>query len=689
MTVLLDFETRSRADLKKIGGRLYAEHPSTEAICAVLYDTETGDVGAWLPGMPPPVPPSERVGAHNASGFDRFIAARVWGPEYGHRDWIDTSELARRAGLPGKEDALGTRWLGHPKDKVESKFTRGLSTCRRPKGVTGDEWKTLTPAQKRERGVQKDLTPAIRDRVLRYCASDVEIMAKGWPLLRPYLEDGVFGGWEGDVLAVDRIVNDRGIAFDSDLARALLEIDERGKDLALQHAQAVVGSLWDAAEIVGSPAQFVSYTGLPNAQALTVEKALLDPGLRPDVRALCLARQAQATIASGKCEAGLARVGADGRMRDAHRYYGAHTGRDSGSGMQSQNLPRPEKEYEEWGAVEVDACVERAMRREQLTPGEIDVCLRATHTAAAGHTFAVADFKGVEARATAWCAGDQAAIDVFLSGRDVYKVNATTIFPGLRYEDVNKVQRTAGKMGELACGYQGGTGAVLRIATSNGVDLVAMGVDVKAVVDGWRALHPKIVRFWRDMQDAFLAAADGRYAKVSCFDFVPSSDGRDVAIFLPSGRPIVYGNVQVARGRFGPEASYVGGWDPVWKCPRCPKKDSTSPAPVDARIDDRGGCPRCGSTTFLVGREKLYGGLLTENAIQAMCRDLLFDALVRAEEAGLCPVLRVHDELVCEVPRRAGGEGQAELERIMCDLPGWAAGFPIGVSGHNGVRYRK
>lgn len=693
MPVLLDFESRSRADLKKVGGRLYWEHPSTEALCCVLFDTETEEVASWQPGDPCPVTPDTVLGAHNAMGFDRFGAERLGWRCAG---WIDTSELARRAGLPGALDALGTRWLGLAKDKAASAFTKGLSTCRRPSGkrnpnaVSAEDWKRLTPEQKRERGVQKTLTPAIRQRVLAYCASDVEIIATGWPLLKPFLEDGVFSGVEADVLAVDRIVNDRGICFDTELAQALLEIDERGKAEAVERAAKATGfSFDDMRAMVGSNDQLREATGLPNAQKKTIENALFAARAAGDAELIAVfeARAALNTIASGKLEAGLNRVSPDGRMRDSVRYYGAHTGRWAHRGFQNGNIPRPKKEYEEWKSAEVEACVQRALRRETLTPGEIDICLRATHTASPGNTLAVEDFSGVEARATAWVAGDLKAIDVFLSGRDVYKVNATTIFPGLRYEDVNKVQRTAGKMGELACGYQGGPGAVDRIAKGQGVDLAALGVDTQAVVDGWRALHPKIVRLWRNMQDAFLRAAEGHSEKVGPFDFVPSSDGQDVAIFLPSGRPIVYGNVQIGRGKFGPECTYVGGWDPVFKCVMCEK---THPAPLDAPQGTTSGCPHCGGGhSWLVGREKLYGGLLTENGIQGMCRDLLAEALVQAERAGLCPVLHVHDEGVCDVLARAAAEASAELHQIFLTLPEWAKGFPIGAAGHHGERYRK
>ena len=87
--------------------------------------------------------------------------------------------------------------------------------------------------------------------------------------------------------------------------------------------------------------------------------------------------------------------------------------------------------------------------------------------------------------------------------------------------------------------------------------------------------------------------------------------------------------------------------------------------------------------------EYTYGGKLTENVIQALCRDMLADVLVRAEAEGLVPVLHVHDEVACEVPDWAGAEGLAYLQELMCKLPSWAAGFPVGATGFHGRHYRK
>ncbi len=47
----LDFETRSRCDLKKHGVYNYAQDASTEVLC-MSYAFGDGDVQTWLPSQP-------------------------------------------------------------------------------------------------------------------------------------------------------------------------------------------------------------------------------------------------------------------------------------------------------------------------------------------------------------------------------------------------------------------------------------------------------------------------------------------------------------------------------------------------------------------------------------------------------------------------------------------------------------
>jgi DNA polymerase len=250
----------------------------------------------------------------------------------------------------------------------------------------------------------------------------------------------------------------------------------------------------------------------------------------------------------------------------------------------------------------------------------------------------------------AWCAGDKQALEVFASGRDPYKVMATKIF-GVNYDAVSKPQRHLGKIAELSLGYGCGAQKFEWTAARQGVDLRAAGINAEQVVRAWREQHAPIVRFWYAMQDAFFAAANGLDSRdrADGFEFTSSDDGKDVALWLPSGRPIIYNDVRIGS-------------------------------------DDRGR-PRL-AFTGTRGAEHTWGGKIVENAIQALCRDLLADALVNAERAGLCPVLHIHDSQICEIPIASEKEGSSLLNKTMSSRPDWARGFPLEAVGHSGVRYR-
>jgi hypothetical protein len=69
-----------------------------------------------------------------------------------------------------------------------------------------------------------------------------------------------------------------------------------------------------------------------------------------------------------------------------------------------------------------------------------------------------------------------------------------------------------------------------------------------------------------------------------------------------------------------------------------------------------------------VVRAKTYGGLLTENIVQAISRDVLVDAQLRLDRAGFPVVLHVHDENVAEVDDEARFEEMKALEDENKDL---------------------
>lgn len=83
-----------------------------------------------------------------------------------------------------------------------------------------------------------------------------------------------------------------------------------------------------------------------------------------------------------------------------------------------------------------------------------------------------------------------------------------------------------------------------------------------------------------------------------------------------------------------------------------------------------------------------FGGLETENVVQALARDLLVAAMFRLEENGFPLVLTVHDEALAEVE---GQVDEAAFGQIMSEGTEWskAIGIPVGVETWSGDRYRK
>ena len=85
------------------------------------------------------------------------------------------------------------------------------------------------------------------------------------------------------------------------------------------------------------------------------------------------------------------------------------------------------------------------------------------------------------------------------------------------------------------------------------------------------------------------------------------------------------------------------------------------------------------------GPAGVVGGV---GGLQAVARDVLVEAMFRAEEAGYPLVLTVHDELICETPDDAE-HTEAGLEEIMAVVPEWATGLPVAAGTWEDYRYAK
>lgn len=361
---------------------------------------------------------------------------------------------------------------------------------------------------------------------------------------------------------------------------------------------------------------------------------------------------------------------------------------------------------------------------------------------AKGKKFVVADYSNVEGRGLAWIAGEKTALMVFKAGRDIYCETAGKMF-GLDPDYIKanrKDLRQIGKACELGLGYGGGVAAFLQFAKNLGLDLYAMADVMKgtfpdhiwaaakrgyeyarineakrppkpgkkderptyilpknvwltcdAIKRMWREAHPMTVAFWAELEDAVLCAIRnpgkaywaGANVRPDCrkalkivrtkakhdptFDEErddPNAAGWWLKIELPSGRIMSYPGIAL---------SVTTEID-----------EDTGKKRTSTRIKYQGE----NQTTRQWGFQYTYGGKLTENIVQALCRDILAWSMPGVEAAGYEIVLSVHDELITEVPDTDDYTTE-ELCALMCDLPVWAKGFPLAAEGDIMYRYRK
>jgi DNA polymerase len=375
----------------------------------------------------------------------------------------------------------------------------------------------------------------------------------------------------------------------------------------------------------------------------TVARLLTFDRLHPVIREVLLLRQNGAKSSTAKYDAMLHAANADGRMRGLLVYHGAATGRWSGRLVQPQNFPRPQKKQ-----AELDEIIAKLKAGEDVSEHGAGTVLasdllRSMLIADDDHRLMFADYSAIEARVLAWVAGQNDLVETFRKGGDVYKDMASAIY-NVDVGCVTDAQRQVGKMAILGCGYgMGGKRFAEQCAT--------MGIKVdeneaKRIVSVYREKNNMIAQYWRDVENDFVEMVKeaGRV--------------RSVELPLPSGRSLTYHN------------------------PRIIQRETPWGAMRDtAQVDT------LNSVTRQWTSQIIWGGLLTENVVQATARDMMAVAMMALEVKGYPVILSVHDEIICEVPEGYGSLD--EMIEIMTRVPAWADGCPINAEGKEGKRYRK
>lgn len=732
--LFLDFETFSEADLKKVGSYAYAEHPTTEVlICTYAFDDEPVQVwdctdGSDMPGdlhraLRRLVKPNSRIKMvwHNGSMFDRLIMKHCWDFDIPVSNTIDTMIWAFRHALPGSLDAL-CEVLGVSADNAKDK--RGKALIQR--------FSKPTPKNYKIRRYTAETHPDEWALFIKYAVSDITAMREVFHKL-PRWGNSEF---EDRVLELDQLINDRGFKVDVALAEAAIEAVEKHKaqlqataaaKYGMSHNGCLSTSLLTGKDFLPILRELAPAHRIHNAQKSTLNDLLADDDLPDDARTIIEMRLGAASTASAKYTPLLLGRSSDDRRRGCIQYGGAkRTLRWAGKAFGPQNLARGYYHDEELYRGILALLKRRAHRRfdiAKLTASTVRSCI----IPEAGHKFVVADYSNVEGRGLAWLAGEETALDTFRAGLDIYCVTAGKMF-GMEPDYIKKERkdlRQIGKACELGLGYAGGVGAFVQFAKNLGLDLVDMAktmdgtfpdhiwaatargyewariqeakrpprpgekddrpsyiLDKKvwrtcdAIKRMWRESHPETVAFWRDIEDAAMAAirnpgkeftAGPRGVKFSR-NVETDNNGNKVAgwwlrMTLPSGRVMSYPGVGLSVSK---------------------ETDEDGKVSTNVRIKYQGE----NQLTRQWGFQYTYSGKLVENCTQALCRDLLANALLNVEANGYPIVLHVHDEIICETPDTPE-YSVAELERLMCELPEWAEGFPLVAEGAEMKRYAK
>lgn len=677
-TSVCDFETASACDLKKAGAWRYAEDPTTEILCFSFELADTGGIATWTPDMGPEHPISRCLTAmaadenvtfiaHNA-GFEKAIWRNIMVPMFGFPDipnsrWHDTMAVCAMKQLPQQlEHAALVLRLPQEKDMGGSALVRSLS---KPDRKTG----------------KLDRSPETMEKIYAYCEQDVRTERAlheriGW------LQPG-----ERLVWLLDQRINERGVRLDLDFVGAAQSI----VDLASEPLAAEFRKLTGGLEFtqVAKLTKWCSDQGaaIPDLKKETLDEILginedeeeesnaeiyseaddqagMGRSLPQGVRRALEIRQLIGSASVKKLGRMEACVGADGRARGLLQYHGAGPGRWAGRLLQPQNFPRGTVRIGDKAPapeIAVDAIMTRDPEYVEMTLGPpvetVVSSLRHSIIASPGRVLNAGDFSTIEARIVLSLAGQHDKTELMAKGLDIYNDMATAIYkrPINRKLATDAKEGQVGKNAVLGLGFMmGPLKFQLRYAKDQPIEFCQNVV--RTYRKEWAPLVPPL---WYGLEAAAVNTVWSGSPHEAYGVRYALEDGWLTAR-LPSGRKLWYFNPQKVR----------------------------KPVPWDADDVRKG---------FTYQAKKMgrwltisaFGGLLTENVVQALARDLMVAAMFKCEKAGLPIILTVHDEIITE-PEKEGLDPLA-LRQIMCEGTDWSRAMQIPIAAETwiGDRYKK
>lgn len=642
-TLFIDFETFSRVDLPKVGSEKYAYHESTEIIC-LAYGFSKEAIKLWTPDAPLP----SIIRRHVDSG----LPVRAWNIEFDFNIWngvgkrfgfpemkIDqifcTMSDALALGLPASLEKCGEALkLDILKDKRGKQLITLLSKPRKP-----------TKNKNYDR-ITKEIAPELFQEMYSYCVRDVQSEIEIFENLPWKLTDS-----ELNLFRLTVLINQRGLPIDLELATAVIQ----AKNEYIKRKDEYVLLITNG-ELENTNSRLQSLRWIQKFEPWfeNYQKAYLRNNFEKikneNVKEFIKIRLELGRTPIKKFDF-IINAETKGRIKGNLFFHKASTGRWAGKGFQMQNLPRdshdePEKLIEKFksGDIENLSVINEAIK-----------LIRSTITAPKNKKLIVSDFSGIENRVLAWFVGDKIAMQNFENNVDQYKIEASKIY-NVDYDEVTKEQRTLGKIAVLSCNYMGGAKVFKSQCDVFGVKDMTEE-KAKEIVTSYRDNNPKIKNLWRGIEKAAIEAIENNCVS-SCFKIKFAKVKNFLRMKLPSGRMINYYNPKIKM--------IQTPWGTMRKC-----------------LTHFG----VNSLTNKFEERIATQGILTENAIQAIARDFLSEAMIRIENAGYSIIGTVHDEIVSEVDKDFGSV--SHFSQLMKNKPLWALDCPIDVETYESKRFKK
>lgn len=657
--ILLDIETYSSVDLRKTGVYRYVEAEDFE-ILLLSYSVDGGGVQTIDLAQGGAVPEEMITAflsddiikwAFNAQ-FER-ICISEWLKRNGYD--LDTQvpfgqEPMSRCYLNPESwrcDMVWSAYLGLPLSLEQAGAVLGLEKQKITEGRDLIRYfsipckPTVSNHQRTRNLPQHD--PEKWDRFKLYNERDVETEL----LIHERLSLFPVPELEWNYYVRDQEINDYGILIDTELAKNAISFNEAVRETSIEKLKAITGL-----ENPNSVLQVKEWLLSKGIETESLNKKAVQELLKTSagvVKTVLETRQELSKSSVKKYEAMRDSVCKDSRARGLLQFYGANrTGRFSGRLIQVQNLPRNKmKDLELARAlVKADDLATLDLLFSSV-PQVLSELIRTAFIPKVERVFLVADYSAIEARVLAWLAGEKWRMDLFQKGGDIYCQSASEMF-GVPVEKhgVNSELRQKGKISELACGYGGSVGALKAMGA---LEMGLMEEELPGLVESWRNSNPKIVKLWRDVDNAAIQTIrERRRIKLKNIRF--ACQNGMLVITLPSKRQLFYAKPEIGLNRFGGESiTYMGiGTNKRWE------------------------------------RIETYGAKLVENIVQAISRDILCHALMTFKHSDI--VMHVHDEIVLEADSRMSVEAICQQ---MSRTPEWADGLKLDADGFTCAFYQK